>query len=257
MRCALAQAVVGDSLSRFIFRDFHFASADALILRDLREPLSEIEKRDPRRANIVRCQFVLAFENRVVRETINADAVSNVVHQLDPWFSDEATKQDFENSISNLFQDAMNLWQQLQRGGNHATSHTNVLSTRLNNSVAIHKAYDSIKLEHQHLYQAAALESTRPAAILFPQIRFGRETLFSGSAIFAHQSAVIAANVENKSKSRQRDQSRSLGPNIAGGVQKSAQTSPENKASSASKHRVQSHSRDTNGLPSSGSTVSN
>lgn len=234
MRCAVVEAIIAEQLSASIFQDFYISASDKLNLRELTEVLSRLDKGHPRKANIIRYQIATAFENPQTQNSIILCTVDNVDRLLRPWLTESTVRERLKHDLAEFFRDALDLWKRLRRDTVHATAQANVTSDQWELDDA-RQQYDTVKIDEHYGFPGAALASTSPSAVLFPQIWIGNHVLFHGHALFPSQSAVIAANLEverskiSNSSIRRRRRSSVMVPTPN-------QVILENEASKSSKH---------------------
>ena len=238
MRCAFAEAAIAEQLSNYIFQDFYVSASDMADLRGLTEVLTLLDKRQPRKASIARCQITMALDDSREQKFIISRAVETVYRLLSPWIPDSRIRNRLGLDLTNLFRDAMDLWRQLQRDNQHAIATLDVTSDQWYVLEDTREQYDKVTVEEQYKSQKAALESTAPIAVLFPQIWIGGEIIFNGYALFPSQSAVIAASLENRKKNVSRDSIKRRRQSGNGTLYAPDQSTSEKGASNTSKHRV-------------------
>ena len=241
MRCALAEAIIAEQLSTYVFQDFYVPSSGVADLRELTKVLLWLDERSPLRASIARCQIAMAFDDPRDKEAIIGRITQSVCHSLTPWIHDSKVQESFSRDLMTLFRNAMNLWQQLQRTSEHAIATVDVAVNTWNALEDAREEYDKVAIEEHHEYHGAASESTTPTAALFPQIWIGEDVLFPGYALYHTQPAVIAANLENKKGSLSGNSIRRRRKSGNRTWPAPDHSASESRVSNTSRHRAQGH----------------
>lgn len=168
MRCALAEAIIAEQLSTYIFQDFYVSASDEPNLRELTEALSRLDDRNPRKASTARYQIAMAFEDLQRQNSIIIRAVENFKRSLSPWMPESTAQESLRRDLTDFFKDGLDLWQRLRRASKHVTASVNVTSDQWDLEDA-RQQYDTVKVDENYKIQGAALESSLPTAVLFPQ----------------------------------------------------------------------------------------
>ncbi|KAK4210802.1 hypothetical protein QBC37DRAFT_27355 [Rhypophila decipiens] len=135
MRCALAEAVISDVLSRLVFSNRILATArlkgnggdNSADLGPMVAGLETLSSRGyPVEATIIQWQLVKVCQQlKSSRKTVSR-ATQAVCHILDPWLvvecRESSTKDEFADQLTSLFSEAAGLWQTLQRTRANATA---------------------------------------------------------------------------------------------------------------------------------------
>ncbi len=202
MRCAVAEAVIAQGLSRHIFQDFYcleeVAGVEAAALTKAVERLGKDYRLE---ATIIRCQLAKAGNQSRGVEEIPAQAAKSACALLSDWLNDDVKrKQQFLAELTDLYSGAMDLWQNFQQHSKRVRSIVDLVD----GSNAAQKIwvkeedsrpeYDNVPLGEEQ--PAGAVPFTGPLAVLFPQIRVDNNMLFHGYALFYDQNAVIVATRE-------------------------------------------------------------
>ena len=258
MRCALAESVIANQLTTNIFQDFYIVGSISTKLHGLAEVLSTLDEQGPRKASIARYQIATALEDSQVRNQIILHTVEIVERSLLPWLPQNTDKktsaqESLRHDLTELFKDAVDLWQRLRRAPEHCTASADLISDEWAPEDA-RQLYDTIKTDEKYRVQGAALETNLPVAVLFPQIWKGSQVIFHGHALFPSQSAFIMASLENTKASMSNGSVRRRRPSSSGTVHAPGPIIPEDKASNTSRHRAQGSAGDSS-LPTSSAVV--
>lgn len=198
MRCALAEAIIARNLSTYIFQDFYIETSECPKIRELTEILSHLDTKDTRKASIARHQVASALEHPRNKETVISEAVRSITKLLmpDSTIDQHAGFKDLGRSLTELFREALKIWQRLRRAPEHIIASVDVMSDEWDIDDA-QDWYDTVSIhEAKKQVQGPALEPNFPIAVLFPQIWIGDTLLFHGHALFPSQGAVVAASLE-------------------------------------------------------------
>lgn len=219
IRCAFAEAVVAQELSKHIFQRFFFLEKEAAGAesRSLARALAYLNENHPQQATIIRCQLSRAYEDSQSAKVLPNRATEAVCAILDPWLSGDAErKQHFAAELTKLFSTALKLWQRLQRSRRKITV-SDTIDINSNTWLAAEDSWpeydnkDLLRGDGQRPQQMAisGLMSKSALAVLFPQIHAEQdghnndeELLFHGFALFSEQAAVVAVNLERSSTQR-------------------------------------------------------
>ncbi|KAK0636159.1 hypothetical protein B0T17DRAFT_503637 [Bombardia bombarda] len=205
MRCALAEAIAADGLSRHIFKDFYLPEGKAgTELSSIIKSLEWLNEDHPLQATIIRCQLARACSHTSTVNDIPARAAGFVTNSLSPWVNDDGQRiRQFMSDLAALFSEAMRQWQKLQRGSKQARAVKALTIHLWLQAEDSRPGYDSKPVEGEP--KSSPKASVAPCAVLFPQIRVGKDTddgqdiLFHGFALFPTQLAVVAAVQERGS----------------------------------------------------------
>ena len=219
IRCAFAEAVVAQELSKHIFQRFFFlekaaASAES---RSLAKALAYLNENHPQQATIIRCQLSRAYEDSQSAKALPSRATEAVCAILDPWLSgDVEREQNFAAELMRLFSRALKLWQRLQRSRRKIMV-SDTIDINSNTWLAAEDSWpeyddtDLLRGDGQRSQQMTSSRLTNKSAlaVLFPQIYAEQdghnneeELLFHGFALFSEQAAVVAVHLERSSTQR-------------------------------------------------------
>ena len=145
IRCAFAEAVTAQELLKHIFQDFYFAEdvigieTGALIKKLDRMNVSHLTE-----ATIIRCQLARVCKD--LSGAIPGQAAKSVYDILNVWLNDEKSqKQQFLEDLTNLYAEAMTLWQTLQRSRNRVRVVMDLKNDLWDQEEDTRKSYDDIK----------------------------------------------------------------------------------------------------------------
>ena len=238
MRSALAEAIIASQLCNNIFKDFHIPASNAIDFDGLARILLRLDEKHPRKASIVRCQIAMALDDHQDNEASIGRATEGVCRLLGPCMPDGAVQEQFSKDLTAFFRDAMGLWKRVQRASEHVIATASVMFDQWDASLDAREQYDRVVVEDRYKAHEAGLGSATPIAILFPQIWIGKRDLFHGFALFPSQTAVIAANIENKNKNSSGGSSNRRRQSVNGARHGPEQSPLGSLASNTSRHRA-------------------
>ncbi|KAK3328268.1 hypothetical protein B0T19DRAFT_186107 [Cercophora scortea] len=250
MRRASAEAVIALQLSTHIFVDFYPVDREAdMKLSGLVRALDWLNDEHPLEATIIRCQLARVCNDSPIADEIPKQATDVVCGQLGPWLAaDDGTRvQKFAAELEDLFSAAMGLWQKLQ-----------CTRTRVTAVASLDERVWFIDDDSWPEYGSTPAEEEPnmggPLAVLFPQIRAGKDTsessssggssslLFHGFALFPEQAHVKAAKEECKSQRASRRTSTFQRRRTSDGGSQGEPQRPHRRLSSASRDGAQQRS---------------
>jgi hypothetical protein len=186
-----------------IFQDFYFAE-DVIGIETgaLIKKLDRMNGSHLTEATIIRCQLARVCKD--LSSEIPGQAAKSVYDILNVWLNDEKSqKQQFLENLTNLYAEAMTLWQTLQRSQNRVRVVMDLKNDLWVQEEDTRKSYDDIKPKEGQPIPSVPL--VNPLAVLFPQIVTDDTFLFHGYALFHTQSAVIVATQECKNQRNLQD----------------------------------------------------
>ncbi|KAK7414465.1 hypothetical protein QQX98_006651 [Neonectria punicea] len=214
IRCALVEAVVAQELSVSIFQDVYLVDdATQARLSGLFQALEWLDQTHPLHATIIRCQIAkISDGSRKVKE-VPGQAAEAVRSVLGPWLRDDRSQEDlFMEALQDIFSEALQLWQRLQRTRQRAQAVVDLDPRIWDPKDDSRRDYDGEMREEDNMSQqqmAMDAFATGPIAVLFPKIYMGDdgqeyasesgeddEPLFHGFALFCTQGAAMAASKE-------------------------------------------------------------
>jgi hypothetical protein len=149
---------------------------------------------DPIRASICRSQIaIVCSEHDDPRQKIISQATQRVLNILDPWISEDKAK--FGDELAEFFNEAIGLWQPLQRAESHYVVNNN-FGDWWNDDVW--KGYSDLSLlpaAYSDMQQMSDLEF-EPLINLFPRILGENDIIYHGRALSSTQAVVVAAKQE-------------------------------------------------------------
>lgn len=189
MRCAVAEAVIAEVLSKQIFVPFYLANGTKTAASSLLSIFGEDEKG----RSIYRCQIlksmkdpdeVARVEEDIVRKASNE--VRTTLHPLVVAFK----QAGFFNAIPVLFRDALKLWSAVQRSRDLITAEPPDLNEV--QPPGKYEEYDGAAKSGK------ATSSAKPsiAAVFFPQVATREDLIFNGMALWSNQAALLSAAQE-------------------------------------------------------------
>jgi len=205
LRMATAERIIGDKLSTEIFRQFylpHSTTGTELI----NEITNHLDKRSSFKAAVFRLQLLAAYE--VEEELFVAHLVEKttvkVVKILEPLLCAPGSLQDFHSALRKLFQEAVKLWQSVQRSASKSWVTNDPESRHYNNDQdnwEQNEDYDTaVGLTNEQKSQIP--EDDEPLIPLFPQVSMGNDVIYPGCALWSDQNAVVSASIEFSQTSR-------------------------------------------------------
>ncbi|KAK3685147.1 hypothetical protein B0T22DRAFT_212183 [Podospora appendiculata] len=215
MRCASAEALIAHQLSTQIFVDFYPLDREADIeISGLVRALEWLDVARPLQATIIRCQLAKVCNESRTAEKIPKQATDVVCGQLGPWLSYDSTRaQQFATDLEGLFSTAMELWQKLQCTRTRVKAAAGLAEHGWFFDDDSRAEYGGRPAEDDGAASGLINNLGGPLAVLFPQIRTGRDTedssssmslLFHGFALFPAQALVMAATSERGSQAASR-----------------------------------------------------
>ncbi|KAK7426726.1 hypothetical protein QQZ08_006762 [Neonectria magnoliae] len=214
IRCALVEAVIAQELSVSIFQDVYLVDdATQARLSGLFQALEWLDQTHPLPATIIRCQIAkISDGSRKVKE-VPGQAAEAVRSVLGPWLRDDLAQEDlFIEALQDIFSEALQLWQSLQRTRQRAQAVVDLDPMIWDPKDDARRDYDGETREEDNMsQQQTAIDAfvTGPIAVLFPKIYMGddgqeyasesgedNELLFHGFALFSTQGAAVAASKE-------------------------------------------------------------
>jgi len=200
IRCAVAEAVIAQTLARKVFLDFYLPESSRAELSALIRALAWLREEHPRQATIARCQIATACNEHSGKGQIPTLAAEEVCTILNPWISDNTARERLAGDLTNLFREAMDLWQNLQRAEEPATTVVDVGDANWLEEEDARSEYNKVAVGEEHRPQGTTSGLLGPLAVLFPQIWIGSQLVYHGFALFHTQSAVIAASLERSQR---------------------------------------------------------
>jgi hypothetical protein len=245
LRCAFAEAVISQELLNNVFVDFYFpsdikSSPESNKLIQVLDWLSRVE---PRRASICRSQIAtVCCQNENMRSKIISEATQRVLTTLNPWIIDN--REQLSNELIELFTEAVELWQPLQRADRHIVVKND--GDWIDEDTW--QEYDDMSLLPNH-QSNPPIHDYEPMVILFPRIFTGSFLIFHGYALYPTQAAIIAAKLEcsqagPNSGLRRRDPMYRTERRLSNAVHDTIQKSSSDGRREASHSRVRSHRPD-------------
>ncbi|KAK3326622.1 hypothetical protein B0H66DRAFT_600727 [Apodospora peruviana] len=212
MRCALAEAVIAETLSAHIFQP------DACLigipgggeLRGLVQAIEWLTKNHPMQATIVRCQLVKVCEEFDTESVAAARATNVVCEILKPWLGGD--EEQFASELTARFSEAVRLWLKIQSTRTFANTITTLEDETWLVEEDARARYDDGEPQGDDPRASMMSEyfDPRPVAVLFPQICArkglsedqggGGNLIYHGHALFPTQPAVIIAGKERSSQ---------------------------------------------------------
>jgi hypothetical protein len=186
--------VISQELSTSIFLDFHFPDAvkSSPELNSLAQILHWLSTVEPRRAGICRSQIaIICCQCGNIRQKIINQATQRVLTALNPWIFEN--REQLSNELAELFTEAVELWQPLQR----ADSHVMVKNDGDWIDEDTWPEYNDVNLLPANHQNNPQISINQPLAILFPRIYAGNDMISHGYALYPTQAAVIAAKLEH------------------------------------------------------------
>ena len=215
IRCAMAEAVISQELSRTIFQQFYVTDDDSGVQLDgIIRALSWLNKKHPQEALVVRCQLARALNQSSEVRQRPTQSAQKVGATLSPWLGGNQIEQ-FVKDLQDQFTEAMALWQPLQQAIHRVEARTD-LSAELWYWDDRRPQYDEVASGAD---PAQTLEDeAHPIAVLFPQIYTkGPDPLFHGYALFSTQPVYKVAVQERRSLRSSRTDSASYRRRMSSG----------------------------------------
>ncbi|KAM5346372.1 hypothetical protein ACJ41O_009377 [Fusarium nematophilum] len=194
MRCAVADAVIAETLMSHIFVPFYVpnevkATASAML---------DFFEGDERRQTVYRCQILGSSSSDPeqadkIREDVVRKASNEVRSTLHPLVV--AYKQaGFYNAVPALFRQAVSLWADVQRSRELvAAEMPDEEHDRLSGE---HEGYDFPDVVHKKGSKGHGNAKAKTLAVLFPQVVRGGEVLLEATVLTSTQGAVVEAKEE-------------------------------------------------------------
>lgn len=200
MRCALAEAVTAQELSRTIFTELYISDdAPGVQIDGLTKALAWLDVGHPHEAAITRCQLARAFGKSSGVDLLPAQAAERVGITLGPWLGDDQ-RRHFAADLEGWFSAAMTMWRPLQRVKELVEVGSNPANENWFYDEDRRSEYDITATGKEHGAPTHEAASEIPLAVLFPHIYTKKVTLFHGLALFAAQPAVEAAKQEQRNQ---------------------------------------------------------
>jgi hypothetical protein len=208
MRCALAEGILSEQLSKHIFVDCYlheeFAGAEP---DNLARIFNRLNHYNASEAGVVRCQLAKVYGDisRTDRIPVQAQRAADAAFTiLKPWFKDnQSNRNEFIQELTALFAEAMQTWSHVQRSG---MSFRVLLEAKDNcwyDERTKRHQYDSLAEAGFQLSSQRALQATYPVATLFPQIQMNNRILFHGYALFSTQANYVIATEDRNRQLQQ------------------------------------------------------
>lgn len=202
IRCALAEAIIAQELSKHIFQDLYFPGEAARVeVSGLMKALTWLNRTHPHEATIVRCQLAKACAHSTDADGIPAQATESVNTILNCWLNDDtARQQQFVTELMSLFSEAMKIWKDLQRSGKRVEARMEIIDGNWFEEEHGRHEYDSVVAGEQRRSEQTTSGLIGPLAVLFPKILADGRLLFRGYALFPTQAVVMTASQERGSQ---------------------------------------------------------
>lgn len=187
MRCAAAEFVIVNAMVEHIFTDVYMPQhMDRQ--RAVSETLDLLQKKDARRESLVRCQ--LLEEYPVDKNTLSAvsdAAFVEVCSLLDGLLPAADLRNKFHDRLRALLEEALELWQPLQRSKSRVCARLWVGTESLRREDA-EPDYDGLNSQVPAMSQ--------PVLLLFPMINTSDRIIFPATALWSDQGAFVEATKE-------------------------------------------------------------
>lgn len=186
MRCAVADAVIAETLLAHVFVPFYVPNE----IKTTASAMLDFFEGDERRQTVYRCQILGSVSDSEqgdqIREDIVRKASNEVRSTLHPLVV--AYKQaGFYNAVPSLFRQAVGIWADAQCSRDLITA-----DVPDDEEAGQHKDYDPSSTDKP------ATNNTKPSAlaILFPQVVTRSEVIFEGVVLKSDQGTVLEAREE-------------------------------------------------------------
>lgn len=186
MRCAVADAVIAETLLAHVFVPFYVPNE----IKTTASAMLDFFEGDERRQTVYRCQILGSVSDSEqgdqIREDIVRKASNEVRSTLHPLVV--AYKQaGFYNAVPSLFRQAVGLWADAQCSRDLITA-----DVPDDEEAGQHKDYDPSSTDKP------ATNNTKPSAlaVLFPQVVTRSEVIFEGVVLKSDQGTVLEAREE-------------------------------------------------------------
>ncbi|KAM0421109.1 hypothetical protein ACHAPT_011180 [Fusarium lateritium] len=201
MRCAVADAIVAETLMAHVFVPFYVPNE----IKATASAMLNFFEGDERRQTVYRCQILGSVSDLdqidQIREDIVRKASNEVRSTLHPLVV--AYKQaGFYNAVPALFRQAVGLWADVQRSRDLTTA-----DVPDDEEAGQHETYD-----HSSSDKTAANNAESSAlVVLFPQVVTRGEVIFEGVALKSDQGAVLEARDEMRANGANKEPKKKAG----------------------------------------------